>query len=94
MHPHIQPWEQHWFVLRASRCEIAWRKERDGVLRVQLRLVKQRALFIVVFLAILVLTAVSTAVLAYMHVGRPFLAMALSPICVFLVIVTVYKGAS
>lgn len=86
--------QQHWFTVRASRCEIAWRKERDGVLRVQLRLASQRALFLSVFGGMLLLTAVIVAVLAYLHVDHSFIIMALAPCLIFVLLLISYKSTS
>lgn len=91
-HTTATAWRQHWFTIRASRCEIAWRKEREGVLRVHLRLASQRALFLSVFSGMLLLMAVSVAVLAYMHVDHSFIFMALSPFVIFFLLLTAYKS--
>ena len=82
----------HWFTVRASRCEIAWRKEQDGVLRVQLRLASQRALFLSVFFGMLLLTAVSVAVMAYLHIDHSFIVMAVFPFVVFFLLLIAYKS--
>lgn len=87
--------QQHWFTVRAARCEITWRKERHGVLRVQLRLAsQQRALFLGVFFGILVLTATIVAILAYLHVDHSFLIMALSPFAIFFLLLVAFKSTS
>lgn len=84
-----------WSVLRASRCEVAWRKEKKGgLLRVHLRYINQRGVFLAVGCLSLLLTAISVGMLAYLHVDLSFLAMACSPIIIFIMLVVAYKGES
>jgi hypothetical protein len=81
-------------VLHSTRSALAWREEHNGTLRVQLRLVNRRGLFLAVFFGLLFLTAVSVGVLAHLHVKGQFYALVLSPVLVFLLLAITYRGES